>query len=727
VAADGYRIQLRARYDHLIAYSGLTTLVTAPGGEIPGGSAEGYFAHDTRLLSRFCLLFDGQRMQAVAASPAGADRLLAYLRFPGAERVHQCSFAELHYALGERLEVLVILQNYHAYEVLEGTLAIGVAADFADMNDVESGTLRGPATVAVNWDDERRAALFRYAHPNLDLAADLVVEEGPRGLRWDGDGLQLPLRLEPHEPVRLRFALVDRSTAPARAPFPLPRFARDPAPVRERLRAEMPELRSTNHSLARAWETAVGDLASLPLGLDPGPAAPAAGVPLYQRFFARDVLTAGWQSLLAGPVILRDALRLNAAFQGQRIDDWRDEEPGKLAHQVRWGPNSLTGVDPVAAYYGDYAAPQDFLAMLAQYLAWTGDRATVRELLPAARKALTWLERYGDIDGDGFLEYETRSSKGVKHQGWKDSPDAIVDDRGEQVGNPFAPCEIQGYWYAGLQQMAWVMALMGDAGYGMELRGKARALRRRFNQTFWLEAEGLYALGLGPDKELVRSPSSNSGHLLATGIVPPERAGRLVERLLEPDLFSGWGIRTLSSRHPAFNPFSYHLGSVWPVENGTFAFGLARYGHWNALHQLARAILDCSDLFGENRLPEVVGGIQRDRAHPHPGLYPGANEPQAWSASMVVMLVQSLLALNPVAPLGVAFLDPHLPEWCPDIELRNVRIGNARLDLRVWREVSGRTVYRSTVHEGRIRLIRQPPPQSGTSLVRRLGAALLGR
>ena len=249
--------------------------------------------------------------------------------------------------------------------------------------------------------------------------------------------------------------------------------------------------------------------------------------------------------------------------------------------------------------------------MLGQYLAWTGDRQTVRDLLPAARDALDWCDRYGDIDGDGFLEYDTRSSGGVKNQGWKDSGDAIVDADGEIVPNPIATSELQAYWYAGLQQAGLAFAAVGDVGQGARLIRKARDLKLRFNEAFWIEDLGAYALGLDPEKRQIRSIGSNDGHLLAAGIVPPARGRQVARRLMEPDLFSGWGIRTLSSDHPAYNPFSYHRGSVWPVEQGTIAFGLARYGCWDELHRLAEGVF--ASMRTLRRAP-TAGGHQRHAA-----------------------------------------------------------------------------------------------------------------
>ncbi|MGH2385433.1 MAG: amylo-alpha-1,6-glucosidase [Candidatus Limnocylindria bacterium] len=482
----------------------------------------------------------------------------------------------------------------------------------------------------------------------------------------------------------------------------------------------MPRLTSSNALVTKAWETATQDLATLPYGLADGPATPIAGLPLYLQFFGRDSLTIGWQALMATHRFLHDSLRANAAWRGRRIDDWLDEEPGKMIHQARGGPLSELGINPFTRYYGDWATPPDFLIMLGQYLAWTGDRQTVREFLPAARDAIDWCDRYGDPDHDGFLEYDTRSEGGVKNQGWKDSGDAIVDERGAIVPNPIATSELQAYWYAGLQQAALAFAATGDLGYAARLLAKARTLKRRFNHAFWMEDLGAYALGLDPDKRQIRSIGSNDGHLLASGIVPPERGRRLAARLMQPDMFSGWGIRTLSSDHPAFNPFSYHRGSVWPVEQGTIGFGFARYGCWEELHRLAEGVFASTGLFVENRLPEVIGGMQRDAEHPHPGIYPSSCEPQGWSASAVVMLAQSLLAMVAVAPLRLLVVDPHLPAWLPDVRLEGIRVGNSELDLEFRRTKSGGTTYRVTKRSGRVRVVRQPPPQA-------LGAGPLGR
>jgi glycogen debranching enzyme len=381
-----------------------------------------------------------------------------------------------------------------------------------------------------------------------------------------------------------------------------------------------------------------------------------------------------------------------------------------MLDQARRGPIAILGLNPFERYYGDYASPPDFLIMLGQYLLWTGDFATVRELLPTARRVIQWIDQRGDLDGDGFIEYVTRSSGGIKNQGWKDSDDAILDESGRIIPNPIAVCEIQGYWYAGLQQAALAFFFAGSPRYAYTLWRKAAALKQRFNRAFWIEDLGFYALGLDPEKRPIRVMTSNVGQALATGIIAKEKAPKVARRMMERDMFSGWGIRTLSSDHMAFNPLAYHLGCVWPVDAGTSAFGLARYGCVDELHRLTEGLFAASNLFVANRLPEVLGGFTRDDRHPHPGIFPGSCEPQGWSAGSILLAIQALLGMVPVAPLGLLLIDPHLPSWLPDLRLEGIRVGPARVDLEFHRSKRGETRYRGLRHDGPVRVLRQPVP-----------------
>ncbi len=724
-----HRISMRARGNQQFLYSGQSLLITNLDGNVAGDDIEGFYVENTRLLCRDHLTANGQPLRTFASSPVHGRGMLTYTEVPKGPSIPGKSvYAEITRILDEGMRTTVRVTNYHLHEPARFDLAWHVAADFADLEqfdlglstsaqfsgkDGEAGGIQAlTAGVQTTWDEARRELLVRYDHPKLDRAVALRVYGTPVPVRSVEGALVFPLDLAPRASVTVTL-VVEPIFDGVRRAMPHGNFAEAATPlgvVRAALSVKAPVLTTSNPTVAHAWRMAVADLASLPLGLAIGPAAPSAGIPLYQQFFGRDTLTIGWQAAMAMPDMLKDALLANAALQGTVVDDWRDEQPGKIIHQARTGPLSLLNYDPFERYYGDYSAPQDFLTMLGIYFAWTNDRETVRALLPAARKVLQWLDEQGDLDGDGFLEYVTRSEKGVKNQGWKDSDEAIIDEHGTIVQNPIATSEMQGYWFAALQQAASVFYLMGERRYARKLLKQARELRVRFEAAFWMEDVGFYAMALGPDKRQVRSISSNTGHLLTAGIVPRKKGSRVVARLMAPDMFSGWGIRTLSSDHPAYNPFSYHLGSVWPIESATFAHGFTRYGCWEEMHRFAEGVFASTELFSENRLPEAIGGLQRDAEHPHPGIYPEACEPQGWSASMIVMLVQSLLGMFPLAPLGVLLIDPHLPSWLPDLRLEGVRVGDTHLDLDFWRTNKGATQYRVTRHSGHARVLRQPLP-----------------
>jgi len=334
-----------------------------------------------------------------------------------------------------------------------------------------------------------------------------------------------------------------------------------------------------------------------------------------------------------------------------------------------------------------------------------------------ARRILDWARTDGDKDRDGYLEYHTRSSKGTKNQGWKDSGDAIIYEDGRPVPPPLGTCELQGYWFAAEQLMAvmsWVLGARGDARAYWR---SAMALKRRFNRDWWIDDQSTIALALDPDKNKVPAVSSNIGHCIATGIVDDDHLPTAVKRLMAPDMFSGWGIRTLSSRHRAYNPLSYHCGSVWAVEQATIAFGFRRFGFDAEATELTRALFDLAKLYPSYRIPETLGGYARgDRATP--GAYPQANTPQLWNASAFPLLVHSMLGLQPVAPLHLLVVSPDLPEWMPEAVIHDLRLGGSTATIRFWRGDHGRSHAEVIKSTGTFRLIVQPPPESLTAGVR---------
>ncbi|HEX5542062.1 MAG TPA: glycogen debranching N-terminal domain-containing protein [Micromonospora sp.] len=702
---------LRVRPDLLYVASGWSTLVTDVRGRITPQDPQGFYAQNTRVLSRENITVNGREPVAFCTADVGAHAQLSYAELGDGEVLpSRALYLLLERFVGEGLRTRLTVLSY-ADVPFPLSLGLEFAGDFADVSEAESGHRRQWAEVEAAWHSDAGELRLRYLHERMDRAVAIRVLS-PAPVTFTDPAIAVDLEVAPHGSSVVEF-VVEPVFDGRRLPAP-PATYTEPEDSAARARAvltrELSGLRSSNLTVAAAWRTAVDDLASLPLGEPPGPASPLAGLPIYQQFFGRDTLTVSWQALLAGPTMLRDSLRLNAANIGQRIDDWRDEEPGKLLHQAGRGPVSLLGLDPFAGYYGDWATGPDFLVFLGQYLAWTGDLETVRELLPTAHRVVGWLDRYGDLDGDGFLEYHCRSPDGVRNQGWKDSDTAVVDEHGRIVDNPIATSELQGYWYAALRHGALAFAAGGETAFAARLVARAAALRRRFHRAYWMPELNSYAMALGPDKRPVRSITSNDGHLLATGIVPGWAARAVARRLLEPDMFSGWGIRTLSADHPAYNPFSYHRGSVWPVEAGTIGLGLARYGCRSELHRVAEGMFAAAGLFEGHRLPEVLSGLPRDSAYPYPGIYPDSCSPQAWSASTIVALVQALLVLRPAAPLRAIVLDPMLPEWLPDLVLEGVQVGEARFDLAVRRGRGGRA--KLSTRGDRIRIFRRSTLQS---------------
>jgi glycogen debranching enzyme len=441
----------------------------------------------------------------------------------------------------------------------------------------------------------------------------------------------------------------------------------------------------------------------------------AAGLPIYVALFGRDTLTASWQAALLGPEMMRGTLAELPRWQGTETNDWRDEQPGRMLHESHDSPLAALQFNPQARYYGSITTSAFYPVVVSELWHWSGKKDLILPLLYPTMKAIDWLDQYTHLLGDGFYYYQTRSEQGGKHQGWKDSGDAIVDERGSQVGPPIATCEEQGFVYASKLQFSEVLWWMDKKEEARQLYRQAQELKKRFNEAFWMEEEGFFTVGLDSKGRQIRAITSNPGHCIATGIADESLVERVADRLLADDMFTGWGIRTLSSNNPAYNPYSYHRGSVWPVEHGAFAMGFMRYGLWDHLHRMCRALFEASAIFDYYRLPEVFSGHQRDEHQPFPALYPKTNWPQAWSASAMFSLLQALLGIYPYAPLNTLIVDPHMPEWLPEITLENLRIGDSAISIRFYREKDGSSDYRILNQRGPLHLLRQPSPWSLTA------------
>lgn len=487
--------------------------------------------------------------------------------------------------------------------------------------------------------------------------------------------------------------------------------------LKEATQFSSPESATLTTTVIEALERGKRDLAALRLySYDHGTRAwtVAAGLPMYVALFGRDTLTAAWEAAPLGLEVMCGTLQELMRWQGTRVNDWRDEQPGRMLHEAHTGPLEVLNFNPKARYYGSVTTSAFYPFVVAQLWHWTGDRARVAPFLGPAIQALKWLDSC-DLDGDRLCEYQTRSTQGVENQAWKDSGDAIVYEDGSQVPKPIATCEEQGIAYAAKMNLAEVLWWFDRKSEARQLYREAKELKRQFNEAFWMEREQFLAMALDREKRQVRSIGSNALHCLATGIVEKTFIEPIMERLFRADLFSGWGIRTLSSEHPAYNPYSYHRGTVWPVEHGPFAVAAYRYGFHDRVEQICRSQFELAALFDFCRLPECVSGHPRDEEHPFPAIYPAANSPQAWSATTVYTLLQCLLGLQPFAPLRMLFVDPYLPSWLPEITLEGLRVADAVVTIRFFRRDGDRSDYEIREQRGRLHVIRQPSPWSLTA------------
>lgn len=719
-------------------------------GFVDRGSESGFFIHETRLLSHYGILINGERPQRVLASNVQQHSWLGYyIAYPpgipvmprdhGSGGIEDDSERTLEIrasrfvggGMHEDIDICNFSQDGTSFE-----LALEVDADFRDIAELrfpheQLGTIdsdwRGHA-LTFHYQAERRAGPDEGGDiVRVDREVTISARRSGSEPEYRDGAFRWRVHLGPlqrwHTCIEISARVEDQRFTPVYSCHSFigehSRFDRSRNIfLKESTHFTAPHRETLTHTVCEALTQAKEDLAGMRLyDLDLGERAwtVAAGLPIYVALFGRDTLTAGWESAICGPEILKGTLPVLARFQGQRDDPWRDELPGKMLHEAHTGPTSKLRMHPRERYYGAVTTSSFYPVVLSEMWHWTGDVELIYPLVDTTLKIFASLERHGDITGNGFVDYLSRSRQGTKHQGWKDSGTAIVDAAGRQIEPPIATCEEQGFLYAAKLQFSEVLWWIGKKAEAKKLFHEAGELKKSFNERFWMERERFIALGIGPDGKPIDSITSNPGHTIATGIVDSELARPVADRLLSPELFSGWGVRTLSSDNPAYNPYSYHRGSVWPVEHGTFALGFMRYGLIEHMQRLCRGMFETAALFDFCRLPEVLSGHPRDDDHPFPSVYPRTNWPQAWSSSTLFCMLQALLGIYPYAPLKMLLLDPQLPDWLPEITLKNLRVGQAAADIRFFRDDNGRSHFDVLEKRGTLRILRQPSPWSLTA------------
>jgi glycogen debranching enzyme len=693
-------LEIKVGPPQLAIHQGDAVLLTNPDGQIAWPTAMGLYFLDTRMISSWSLYANGVEWDLLNSGTPLYYLARIYLTnqtIPTeSEDIPARTLSlEIGRRIGGGIHEDFDITN-HGPNPVQFNLEVVIRSDFADIFEVKSNAIVRRGRITSEWLDHEQRLVNTYGNRDFHRAVSIAAENLPTPAVYANGRISFEVALPPGGKWHacLRYDLIDgekRSAAPTNCAHVADAHT---TAIIDEWHASVTKLSTSNTDFERLYAQSLDDMAALRLPFSSATETeindlvPAAGLPWFVALFGRDSLIVSLQNALVYPDFARGALDVLGNWQATERDDYRDAEPGKILHELRRGELAHFKLIPHTPYYGTADATPLYLVTL--HTAWrcTGDRAMVERLMPIAERCLTWIDRWGDRDGDGLQEYQTRSPKGYENMAWKDAGDSVMHADGSKVEGPKALCELQGYVFDAWMRMAEIYDMLGQPGRSAELRQKAAVLYQQVNALFWNEAEGFYAYGLDGNKRPILSVASNPGHLLWSGIVPPDRAGRVVARFMQPDMWSGWGIRTLSAKHPSFNPYSYQNGSVWPHDNGLIAQGFKRYGYADQANAIAKDVLTAASFFMLNQLPELYAGVQRDESN-FPVQYLGANVPQAWAAGSVFSLVQSIIGLQPDAPNGQLLIDPALPDWLPDLTLRDLRVGNDTFDLRFTRQGPG--------------------------------------
>ncbi|MBI4491504.1 MAG: amylo-alpha-1,6-glucosidase [Chloroflexi bacterium] len=702
-------------------------LVTEPYGDIAAGNidGQGLYFHDTRFLSLYELRVQGSRPRLL--SSAGEYNFMTNLQL--ANEALELSDGQLAPArsisirrnrfIQDGLHERIGLLNYNPFPA-RLVVQFTFGSDFRDMFEVRGyarpprrGQLLPPEGVGnalrlkylgIDEVERQTAIVFETQPSRIEVLArepELLGAQELPGLSGHGDPRQevrirppmvaaiFELTLPPGEPRSITLHIYPRIPGGTALPVGSGNLEAAFVAIRQSYRdweAQVTRIETDNELVNALLDRALHDLRMLTDHLPTG-LLPSAGIPWFSVPFGRDSLITSIQTLVLRPDIAYGTLRFLAEHQGARVDDWRDEEPGKILHEVRLGELAAIGQVPHTPYYGSVDSTPLFLVALGELLDWTDDWAFARQMEPHVSAALEWIDRYGDLDGDGFVEYHSRSASGIRNQGWKDSRYAISHRDGRPAEPPIALAEVQGYVFDARMRMSRYFERLGQPARAAQLRQQAAELQQRFEAQFWLADEQYYALALDGQKQPVPSVASNPGHCLWSGLLGPERVESTAQRLMADDMRSGWGVRTLSAREPTYNPMSYHNGSVWPHDSALVAAGLKRQGLDEAATRLIGEVLDAAMRMPLYRLPELYCGFGRDRRyHSLPAQYPVSCSPQAWAAGSVFLMLQTLLGLQPRLAGRALVVRPLLPPLLNRVRVRGLRVGQHRVDLEVVRE-----------------------------------------
>ncbi len=657
---------------------GNTFVVSDARGDIEASLTDptGLFSYDTRFLSKWVLTINGERM-----NPLSVDDLQYFeSRFflvPGTGTVYVDAKLSVirRRAVGNGFHEELTILN-HASEPVDLSVRLEAGCDFADLFEVKDA-LKKKGTYSASV----KGGKLVLAYDRGTFRRWTVISSS-QPARVDKNGLSFKIRVGPHGKWSTQLDVVTEGLGIEEA-----ERVEDPSRSQRQMRKSLerwldqaPRLECDLEPVKATYRRSLVDLAALRFSprVAGGRSLPAAGLPWFMTMFGRDSILTSLQALPFTPELAATTLRALGDWQGIAVDDFRDEDPGRILHEMRYGELTAFEERPHSPYYGSADATPLFVVLLDEYERWTGDRALVRELEVESRAALNWIDEYADLQGDGYVWYERRNKKtGLENQCWKDSWDSISFRDGRIPGFPRATCELQGYAYdAKLRGARLARLVWKDTALAERLEQEAADLKRRFNRDFWVEDGEYFALALDPEGEQVDALTSNNGHLLWSGIVDKSKAKAVAGHLLGSRLFSGWGVRTLAEGEGRYNPIGYHVGTVWPFDNSFIAWGLRRYGFKDEAAVIAAGILDAAEFF-EGRLPEAFGGYERSETR-YPVQYPTACSPQAWSTGAPLLLLRATLGLEPEGEHLV--VDAALPSAIGHLELLDIPGRWGRID-----------------------------------------------
>jgi glycogen debranching enzyme len=649
-------------------------------GEVEPGAPHGLFVLDTRIVSTWEVRLDGLPLLPLGAFVSEPFHATFLSRAePVAGRADSTIVVRRDRYVGVGMREDIELRNM-GREAVRCHLTVRVDADFADLFAVKEG--RAVSGDALPAEVDGDVIGFTHRGPVHSRGVRIAA----RGAEIAGRTIVLSAPIPAHgvwSGTLVVTAVVDGRELPA--PFPFGGATAEAEPAR-RLSAweeASPAVVADDRSLMATLEQSQRDIGALRIFSPEHPTevVVAAGAPWFMTLFGRDSILTSYMTLPVDPTLALGTLHALARHQGTKSDPTTEEEPGRILHEMRFSVDAVDDLGGANAYYGTVDATPLFVLLLGELRRWGIAQEEVDRLLPHADRALEWVVTCGDRDGDGFVEYQQAHGRGLANQGWKDSWDGINFADGSLPKPPIALCEVQGYAYAAYLARAYFAQEAGDMDGWAHWRRKASELRQAFNERFWLPDRGWFAVGLDGDKRPIDALASNMGHCLWTGIVDPDKAAAVADRLLSPEMFSGWGVRTLATSMGAYNPVSYHNGSVWPHDNALIASGLMRYGFVEHAQRVATAIFDTAAAFG-GRLPELLCGFDRDE-FPAPVPYPASCSPQAWAAASPIHLLRVLLRVDPWIPRGRVWIAPALPPQLGRLRLTNVPLAGARVSLTV--------------------------------------------